>query len=553
VNLVWREFERKWRALYRAELKGQPELRKRIKQQRKSRGGAAMELTRHFVIPLFWCSIFLSVAGKQHDLELPAAAVALWAAGAAFRWGHHWFQQFYASEDLVVLNFLPLDDAKIFRFQLRRYLASAGWLVWELSLAYLVLALIEGVNAPPFYQLLLAGLLQAVLVVALALHLASWVHMIPLGTLGVLLRLSAIGLLIFGVQRPDLGIYFTQATEWFLPTGWVNYALFRSTQDPTVYALLLPILALIYLARYSFHRLRIHYSLAGVEIVPARSAVPPDEDELTGQNAGPRPGPTEIEDRITARRFLEGLNWEIAGSIERFVARCLSARERIITEFLVAGNPGWTGGLKVSFWIWAAACVVVLTLGQFGGTIIFFSAYVLATTSLPLFGGSWRGMRRSATGGMYLPAFSVYPITFNSIALILLKVNLIRIAAASPFILTFSTLAAFRLNESPLSGTIIAAKLLAILVCVQPLFALFPISNTTNDTSRGRMTTSLLLLVPMLFVMFGAAFAVCVSTNPLAIFGSYAILVLLSSLILLGYRSAYRRGKFDLLTERSPR
>jgi hypothetical protein len=154
---------------------------------------------------------------------------------------------------------------------------------------------------------------------------------------------------------------------------------------------------------------------------------------------------------------------------------------------------------------------------------------------------------------MYLPAFSVYPITFNSIALILLKVNLIRIAAASPFILTFSTLAAFRLNESPLSGTIIAAKLLAILVCVQPLFVLFPISNTTNDTSRRRMTTSLLLLVPMLFVMFGAAFAVCVSANPLAIFGSYAILVLLSSLILLGYRSAYRRGKFDLLTERSPR
>jgi hypothetical protein len=553
VNLVWLEFERRFRGLYRAELKARPALRKEVKQKRKSDARALPHLTRRALLPLFWCSIFLSVAGKQSDLEFPAAALALWAAGAAFRWGHHWFQQFYASEDLVVLNFLPLRDAQIFRFQLRRYLASAGWLFWELSLAYLVLAFVEGASSPPMYQLLIAGVLQAVLVVALALHLASWAHMLPLGIVGVLLRLTAIAVLIFGTQRPGDTFYFAQSTEWFLPTGWVNYALFRGTADHVVYTLLVPIFALIYLARYSFDRLRSFYSLAGVEIVPARGVSPANDEELTGENAGPRPGPTEIEDRLLGRTFLEGLNWQISGALEKFIARCLSERERVITEFLVAGNPGWTHGLKVSFWIWVATCTVVLALGQFGGTIIFFAAYILATTSLPLFGGQWRGMRQSASGGMFLPAFSVFPISFNSIAMICLKVNLVRIVAASPLVISFAVLAAYKLDQPPVIGAVAAGKLLLILLCIQPLFVIFPISNTTNDTSSGRTWLKLLVLIPVLLALFGAAILIFLSSAPGVVLGCYALLMLLSVILFVVYRKAYRGGSFDLLTERSPR
>jgi hypothetical protein len=553
VSLVSREFERRFRGLYRAHLKGHPEVRKEVKQRRKNDAKALPHLIRRVLLPLFWCTIFLSVAGKQAEVELPAAAVALWATGAAFRWGHHWFQQFYASEDLVVLNFLPLHDTQIFRFQLRRYLASAGWLFWELGLAYMVLEFVEGASPPPIYQLLLAGLLQAVLVVALALHLASWAHMLPLGTIGALLRLTAIGVLIFGAQQPDASSYFTQSAEWFLPTGWVNYALFRGPQDHVVYTLLVPIFGLIYLARFSFDRLRSFYSLAGVEIVPAPAVSTADDDELTGENGGPRPGPTEIEDRVFGRKFLEGLNWEFSGPMEKFVARCLSPRERVITEFLVAGNPGWTHGLKVSFWIWVATSTVVLTLGQFGGTIVFFAAYILATTSLPLFGGQWRGMRQSASGGMFLPAFSVFPISFNSIAMICLKVNLLRIIAASPLVISFAILAAYKLGLSPMSGAVVAGKLLLILLCVQPLFVIFPISNTTNDTSSGRTWLKLLFLIPLLLALFGAGFLVFLGSHPGVILLSYALLLLLSVIFFVLYRKSYRHGNFDLLTERSPR
>jgi len=310
---------------------------------------------------------------------------------------------------------------------------------------------------------------------------------------------------------------------------------------------------LIYLARFSFDRLRSFYSLAGVEIVPAPAIATGNDDELTGENASPRPGPTEIEDRVLGRNFLDGLNWEISGTLEKFIARCLSARERIVTEFLVAGNPGWTHGLKVSFWIWVATSTVVLTLGQFGGTIIFFAAYILATTSLPLFGGQWRGMRQSVSGGMFLPAFSVFPISFNSIALICLKVNLVRIVAASPLVISFALLAAYKLGESPASGAMVAGKLLLILLSVQPLFVIFPISNTTNDTSSGRTWLKLLFLIPVLLGLFGAAFVVFVSSHPGIVLLSYAVLLLVSVIFFVLYRRSYRHGNFDLLTERSPR
>ncbi len=550
MNLVWREFEKKCRALYREELKRSAELRQEVKRRRKSDGRIAPQLIRELLLPLFWCSIFLSIASKDTDLRLPAAAVALWAAGSAFRWGHQWFQQFYASEDLVVLNFLPLHDQQIFGFQLRRYLLSAGWLFWELSLAYLVFGLVEGANAPGFLLLLAAGILQALLVMALAIHLASWVHMVPLGTIGAFLRFTAIALLIFGARGVESTAYVTQATEWFLPTGWINYVLFRGAGDPFVFALLLPIGALIYLARYSFSRLRSFYSLAGVEIVPARSSAA-QEEELTAENVGRRPGPTEIEDRVLARHFLAGLNWELTGALEKFMARCLSDRERVITEFLVAGNPGWTSSLKVSFWIWAVSCMVVLTLGQFSGTVVFFAAYVLATTSLPLFGGDWRGMRQSASGGMFLPAFSVYPISFNAIARIFLKVNLVRISTALPLIVTFGALAAYRLGQPPLSGVVVAAKLLAVLVCLQPLFVVIPISSTSNDTAQAPLWVKIFLLVPALILVVGAALAVFLSPSVGAVLASYVALLLFSVLVFAGYRRAYRRGRFDLLTERS--
>ena len=413
-------------------------------------------------------------------------------------------------------------------------------------MAYLVLAFVPAERSFPIYKFIIAAVVQAVLVLALALHCASYLHMLPLGTLAGLFRMTAIILLAVGSQ----GLAFTGslvgATEWFLPTGWINYVLLRSSGDWAALGLAIPIGAIIYLAKYSFDRLRSFYSLEGFEIIPGPAhAVTSEDDVITGASFNQRAGPTEIEDRISARYFLEGVNWNLRGGLEKIVARMLNPRERVITEFLVAQDPGWTRSLKWSFWVWLIVSLVVFIFGDYG-TMVFFGAYVLGAATLPLFGGDWRGMRQTAAGGMFIPGYSLYPITFNEMALIFLKVNLVRIVAASPLVISFGAIAAFKLGHPPLDGAIVGMKLLATISCLQPLLVLFPISSTTNDTSR-MLGLWVLVFLPIILILGGAALAVFLSDTSLGVFVGFAALVLFSGLVFVIYRKAYRSGRFDLL------
>ena len=111
-----REIEKKLRALHRAELEKEPELRREFKRKRKSESAARSRVGRNLLMPVFWAAVFFAVVHRQKDVPWAAAIIALWAAGTALKWAHHWFQQFYASEDLVVLNLLPLNDGQIFEF-----------------------------------------------------------------------------------------------------------------------------------------------------------------------------------------------------------------------------------------------------------------------------------------------------------------------------------------------------------------------------------------------------------------------------------------------------
>ena len=542
-----RALENRLRAAYRADLERSPGLQQEFKRKRRSGTSAFARASRHMLMPLFWACIFYGMVQSREDVRWAAGVVAVWATGTALKWGHQWFQQFYASDNLIVLNLLPLNDRQIFQFQLRRYVAGAGWILWELLLSYLVLALIRTGDTPALYTFVLAATFQAALVLALALHAASHLHMLPLGAIAGLFRMTAVVLLVLGVQRLEITSTLVTATEFFLPTGWTNYVLLQGARDWSIFALVLPIAAIIYLARYSFHRLRSYYSLEGFEILPG----PPhagEEEELTAESFH-RPGPTEIEDRIRARYFLEGVDWNLGGALEKFIARFLSPRERIVTEFLVAHDPGWTRSLKWSFWVWLVACVVVLSFGQFGGTIVFFAAYVLAAASLPILGGEWKAMRQAAAGGVFLPGYSLYPVSFNEIARIFLKVNLVRICGAAPFIISFAALAAYKLQHSPYVGAIIGAKVLGVLLFVQPFFVLLPISSTTNATSRMAVIW-LLVFAPILLVMVAVVVAVFIAGTVLGVLACYLVLFLLATALLAVYRAAYRKGRFDLLSDR---
>jgi len=550
VNLVSSAFEKRLRQLHRAELEKSPDLRRKFRASRKKDASTVSRWGRRLLLPLFWILIPASLILKQNHAELAIGVISFWAAGAAFRGGQQWFQQFYGSEELVIFNTLPLSDAQIFSIQKRKYLRSLGWLFWELLIAYLVLGMFDSPFRPPIYALPIAALLQSLLIMAMGIHLAGFFPMLPLGLISGVLRMAAIVLFLAGVNGADFVDPVVNFSKWFFPTGWLNYVLVELTLRKDIVAglMLIPLVALIFSVRYSWQRLHRFYSLEGFEVVPSSAAAAPEEEELTDASFGRR-GPTELEDNILAGSFLAGVNWQESGWFEKIVSRLLTPRERVLTEFLVAQKPGWTRHLQMTLLVWVIACLVVWTFGAFGGTIIFFSGYILATASLPLFGGEWRGLRQTPSGGVFLPGFSVFPIGFSEISKILLKVNLLRVVAASPLLLSFAAGAAYRLGFSALSGVVICLQVLLVIVLLQPVFILLPISKSTNGSSRMRWIW-IALFIPMLLLLLGFIAGVFFASSTWTKSICYVLILLISCFFFALYRWSYRTGKFDLLSER---
>ena len=103
------DLEKRLRKAHRAELEASPELRREFKRARKSESTGFTRISRNLLMPIFWASIFLAMVHRQNNVGWAAGVIALWAAGTALKWGHHWFQQFYASEDLHGAAQVPID------------------------------------------------------------------------------------------------------------------------------------------------------------------------------------------------------------------------------------------------------------------------------------------------------------------------------------------------------------------------------------------------------------------------------------------------------------
>lgn len=538
------DFEKRFRSLFQAQLKASPELRKRYKRDRKPQRADSTNSARSLLLSMVIAAVFGSLTSRIGGVEFGLSIIGLWAAGTALRKAQHFFQTFYGSDDLIVLGLLPLNDQQTFSVLGRKYFRSFGWLFCQLLLLYLVLALVQREVTPILYGAVPLAVLQTLLIAALALHGAVFLHALPLGALGGLLRAAAMIALFAGVYSPTILHYTINFSYWFFPTGWLHYVFVQAAvrSDLVPLGFLIPIGALIYAGIYSWQRLRGFYSLHGFELIPG-----PGLFGITNETSNR--GTTEIQDSIGDRSFLRGVDWDRIGWIERFISRWFQGRDRIVLDFLVADHPRWTDSFRTGLWFWFGGAVIVFAFGSYGGFAVFFPAYLLATVSLPLLGGEWRGLQQFPNSGVFMPGYAVYPITFREIVVTLLKVNIIRTAIAVPFVIGFGMLASWKLGHSPLLGAAVGAKLLTLLIVLQPLMVLLPVSKSTNDTAKMRMIW-LFLIIPGVLILIGLSISLFFLTRPLTVIGIYAAILLVSLFLLVIYRSAFRKTKFDIFSKR---
>lgn len=550
--LRWREFEKRLRRVVRDEIGHSPVLKAEYKRHRVpwsskniSPWGGAL-VTAYLVLMLFG-----KFAAPQGEIELGLAVISLWATGTAFRYAQKWFQHFYASDDLVVFSLLPLSDEMIFRVQWRQFLFNSLYLLGGYGFLYGVAWFMA--ETPPLELALVipAALLQASTVLALGLSIAAWVPLpFPLGPIAGLLRTAALVLLF---SAPLLGPSSSQVYKAIFalsPNGWVNFLLLESatSRDLTTLLLLVPIAIVLYASVYAWHRLRSLYTLANFEFFPASSAMKAEADELEAADFARR-GPTEIHDNIIEGSFLKSIPWESFSWFERTFSRFLTPRERTLIEFLVGETPGWSKSAKWVLTLLGFTMAAVWAFGKSTGYVVFIGGYLLLASVTSMLGSSWRGFSQLPSAGSFIPAYSAAPVSFGELARLLLKFNLARLLLAAPVLAGFTIFSGWCVDYGIAESALLAGKILLLLVAVQPLLILMPISKSTNDVARMKLVWFFLLFPLAALVAAGAVVFFTASTLFWLVI-SYASAFLAAILFFLTYRWAYRTGKFDLIARR---
>lgn len=553
---------RRLRTRVRAAVQASPALRRERKRMRPG------WLRRHIA----WRSLrFLGpvivLAAGLNDVppDRLSALLVLWSALVLLYRAGQLTTAINAPALLWVFFHQPVPNLEAFRHQERPVLRSSCWLFAD----WFAFGLVVALRSPSFAAWCAVPFLAAAQWAAglgLAATLVRWRPRLPYAAAATLLsvvfflavRTFEAPAVFVGYNAPFLRA-FTLAT----PAGWIAQAHARLLAGELVGWLGLPALgaAAIWLLRWQRAALRDAFSLERVfhydSHAPAAGETarwisadaaphdaPPDNDEPLEPARSPTPVSSAALSAALHHALVQpdGLALFNRGFLERTITRLLSARQRVLVDFLQPRGFGWTRG-----WLLALALIVVArllqTAGASGALPALIALIAAGLFALPLFGGTWHGF--DAPGGLHSNA----PLGFGETARLLLAVSALRTAAALPLILLA---ARFALTDTPLPWGDAFAGMVRMCVAVlalQPFWVMCAFSKNSNDSSARWWFTALLVLglVGGLILVgtIGAILFAVEEMSPALI--SSAVLLGATHAGLLSYGWAYNRGIFDLI------
>lgn len=548
MNLRWKSFERKLKRRVRAEVRASTALRREYKQVRRGRRWWNIRIGPNTYRLIFWFVGLNFFARGMMPVELVLAFIWLWATASALWRSAQLQSMLYFGGELNLFNHLPITDDEIFRFQWRKFLHSSIWPGIDLAVLYAVLASRMGAGWQSPLIGLLFGCLQSVFNIGIAVSLLGFGFRRRLLATGLLFYASAIGLVFVGGSLPGLVSWLSDLAYWIPPAGWIQYALGLSVSRGMWSDWMPCLIAGTVLACYpvALRRLRQGYVLRETDFAQAfRLTATGEAAALRLKEYGEQFAQAPQDAAATVKRlaFLDRLDWQKAGLVERIVALALTERERTIAEFLTASNPGWTKGLRALL----IAGVVLLILAKFFsaqlasgiGVITFVVVFLLMGGSQ-----SWRGFGSSAVIGLPPPFYAFYPMSFTELHRTVLKVMLVRFLVMVPFFAGAAYLFGGTLNlKTGLLLTYVLKFSLAGIVA-QPLLAIMPFSASSNDSDRFRFAV-IALIYGLLTVACGGAFIFVQSPTLAYSAGLAGTLLCWFAPKLYGWR--FDRNGFDLL------
>ena len=512
-------FEKGLRRKVRRAIKGSPELKREFRAARKFRKQYHITILARPLVSLGLALGILQIWEKTNHVASAFAVISLWCLVFVFLHAQRLITSLYGAADLQVFGVLPIPESTVFKWELQRFFVGTIWAFADICAAYAAIALRGEFSLTKWCAVVPLSIATWIEAIALAALCVAHFPRFPYQLASSLLILS---IFVLAIARDFVGLVVVRLIDacatnlnLVLPTGW-PVSLSQGLLFGDAWAalgFLVPTGVVIWSLKDSLSRLASDYLFKEKLLPEAPDLVPGISDsDLDGSSSGSerpaRLGQTAIEEIVQTRKFLAPPDWGGPGWLEATFWRWCSKRERVLAEFVFPNGLAFSKGWRSIFRNLVITCVAALACGLVSpaaemwlfGVGLFIAvcqvlAHVLATG---------RAFQLVPCSGVNIHLYASYPVGFCELGVFLFKYSLSQAPVVLLFSLTSSIVLFHICGLSLVLGAWAGLKVTGLLVVSRFLFLAFGFSSGTNDTSRIRVRSMLLIL---LAIAFGVGFA----------------------------------------------
>jgi hypothetical protein len=554
-------FEQALRRGINRAVRSSPELKRERRLAKRQRRASRLAWLVYLAYLWFAGLAVYAAASKSGHVATGLAVINLLMLGSLHLLAQALWKRLHGSSDNAALVLLPIPRERWFRWQWQKFLRQSLLMLFVLLAGFGALAGLLVFPPWKWAAALLVALVAWAVVLALTAFCTARLIRGPLAAITSGLILVGFATL-FGRQLvlPVVLRALDQAApalNLFLPTGW-PVSLFQplAAGGPGWFLLLLvPVGVVLWTIRDSWQRLYDGFHYQEV-ILPEFADLAPEA--AAGNLPADKPvqlGPTAIEEIIQSRTFLAPPAWPQRGRLELWLWRWFSPRERALAEFVFpngyAITARWLRIVKVFAVMMAIALVagLVSPVPQMWTLVI--GMVITGFLTLGQMVNHGRAFHLLRFGGVNVPMHAGYGIGFTELSRLLTKCALLQLPLLLVFAPAAGVTAALIAGLPPVTGWVFGLKAGGLLFASRFIFATLAFSAGTNDTSRFRFRSILLLATIVLVALLFAGLGGCglfLQQQPVAAWLCCLGAVLDAYALVWIYRWFQQHGRFDLMS-----
>ena len=513
------EFERRIRRDVRRTIRSSPELKRECRRASKYRKQYQIGVLLRPGISVVLGILINHLWGATGHPATALAAITLWGAGFVFLHAQRLLTTLYFSTDIRAFMLLPIQESKVFRWEVQRFLRGALWSLLDFFAAFCAFGYLGNFTALQWFWVTPVAIVTWLAVIALAAVGVAWFPRVPYqlvsGTFMAGVFIIFVARDLVGKAAMALLDSAAPTLNLVVPTGW-PVSLFQALSAGR-FLLAIGFAGLtagvIYSLRISFSRMLASYRFTEQVLPEAPDLVPGEQGNTAARMESDeerpvRVGPTAIEEIIQSRQFLVSVAAPRRGLFETWLWRWFSPREKTLAEFVFPNGLVLSRPWRNIFRNLAVTCLLMVGAGLLSQAaqywLLALGLFVTVCQVLYCTLSSGRAFQKVPAGGVNIPLYAGYPIGFRELATMLLKYSLVQAPVILVFVVTASLIVSY-LWGFPLGlGALAGVKIGVLLLASRPMFVVFGFSGGTNDTSRLRLSS---LTIMACAVILGLGFA----------------------------------------------